>query len=206
MSVEVLTKSIRELREMVEERLKPTAVHEGKNALSYFIDDDDAPRMKGLRADYTRRRQIELPEGYKPYTVWKSFGQMLREGIRSYHPEAGGNDARRVEFANKYGSIYKSVQGLSMGTGAEGGFAVLPEFSPKIHDRIWDNDLISRIDQYTVVGNRMVFPRVKETSRATGSRAGGLQAYWVDEAQTMTGSKPKLAETELKLKKLAIVV
>lgn len=204
MSIEVLTKEIADLRKMVEEQ-GATNFHEGRRAAAYWQQDDLEPRLKGLRPDYLFRRP-ELPEGYKPHTVWKSFGQYLREGMQSFHKDLGGNQARQLDFTNKYQSVFKSVQGMSTTVGGDGGFAVLPEFAPKIHDRVYDNDLVSRIDSYTVTGNRMTFPRAKETSRATGSRAGGLQAYWVDEGAPATGSKPKLAETELRLKKLCIVV
>ena len=52
----------------------------------------------------------------------------------------------------------------------------------------------------------MTFPRLNETSRATGQRAGGLQAYWTGEAAPITQTKPALGQLNLKLKKLAIVV
>lgn len=205
--VEVLTKSIRDLRSMIESKYNPTMFHQGQQAVSFFYDDNE-PVMKNLRLarDLDRRRYNQLPDGYKPGTVWKSFGQFLRDGVMAYHPDKGGNAARQTDFANKLGSVYKTVQGLGSSIGSEAGFAILPEFAPQIHDRVWDNDLLSRVDSYTVTGNRMTFPRIKETSRANGSRAGGLQGYWVDEGDTITSSRPRLAETELKLKKLAIVV
>jgi HK97 family phage major capsid protein len=43
---------------------------------------------------------------------------------------------------------------------------------------------------------------VDETSRADGSRQGGVRAYWADEASEKTASKPKFAHKKLSLNKL----
>ncbi len=52
----------------------------------------------------------------------------------------------------------------------------------------------------------MSFPRVNEESRAGGSRHGGLLGAWLDEGDLMTPTRAKMANTELRLKKLAVVV
>lgn len=205
----VLTKTIGALREQIsaiDARFgKIEAIHDARDgrSASYIVDEDAEPRIKGYNPH--RRQRLVYPEGYRPRSLWKTFGHFLQEGLMS-HVGAQANAQTKFDFASRYNSIVKTVQGMSTGVGADGGFTVLPEFSPDIHDRVYDNDLISRIDSFTVNGNRMAFPCVDETSRATGSRAGGLQAYWVDEGGTMTGSKPKLKETELKLKKLCVIV
>jgi HK97 family phage major capsid protein len=49
----------------------------------------------------------------------------------------------------------------------------------------------------------MTFNIVDETSRADGSRFGGVQGYWMAEAGTKTASQPKFRQLELKLKKVA---
>ena len=50
--------------------------------------------------------------------------------------------------------------------------------------------------------NGLVIPTVDETSRVNGSRWGGVQAYWADEADTVTATKPKFRQMDLRLKKL----
>jgi len=52
----------------------------------------------------------------------------------------------------------------------------------------------------------MTFPRLNETSRATGQRAGGLQAYWTAKGRPFRKRSPRWGKLALKLKKLAIVV
>jgi HK97 family phage major capsid protein len=49
-------------------------------------------------------------------------------------------------------------------------------------------------------------PFIDESSRADGSRSGGVRGYWVGEAAQITSSHPTLGELELKLNKLAALV
>ena len=48
----------------------------------------------------------------------------------------------------------------------------------------------------------MKFPGIDETSRANGSRYGGVQSYWVGEADEYTESKPTFRQIELTPHKL----
>jgi HK97 family phage major capsid protein len=87
--------------------------------------------------------------------------------------------------------------------GSDGGFLVPPQFSNKLFERVYqDNDLLRRTDQYTVGGNSMVFPRNAETSRATGSRWGGVRAYWLGEGSQGTRSAPTFGKLTMNLHKL----
>jgi HK97 family phage major capsid protein len=51
--------------------------------------------------------------------------------------------------------------------------------------------------------NGLKIPGIDESSRATGSRWGGIQMYWLEEAGTLTKSKPKFRMINLQLNKLA---
>ena len=167
-----------------------------RETYSQWMQPEDGIRLGEF--DFKGVMRGQLPEGYKPFTEFKSLSDFCREGIRD-------NDGFKLKHARAVGQ-FKAVQGMSEGRADDGGFLILPEFAPGIRDRVYQNDLLRLTDQYTVTGNRMAFKRNAETSRANGSRAGGLRGYWVDEGGTITSSAPKLAETELKLKKLAIVV
>lgn len=48
----------------------------------------------------------------------------------------------------------------------------------------------------------MKYPFVDETSRAAGSRQGGIRAHWLEEGGTKTATKPKFGLLELSLSKL----
>ena len=170
---------------------------EGGGALAYW-DTAGAARHKTTLAREQPYPSLQggLPPGYKP-GIWKTLGEFLRDGYRNF---------KTAEWQTKHSGVFKAVQGLSDQVGADGGFLVLPEFSGAIFAKVYDNDLFGQLDHYTVAGNGMTFRRTAETSRQSGSRAGGIRGYWVDEGQPITPSKPGLAQVALRLKKLAVVV
>jgi HK97 family phage major capsid protein len=91
--------------------------------------------------------------------------------------------------------------------GSDGGFLVPPEFSRKLLQRVYDaNNLLGRTDSYTIAGNSISFPRNNETSRANGSRWGGVRAYWREEGDQATASKPSFGRITLNLHKLFVLI
>ncbi len=171
-------------------------------------DDEDTVTMvsgrddlRGPRAErpMSRRAQMKslIKQGYQPRSQFKSLNQFVREGLDGHKSGA---------FQEKCRSQFKSVQGMSEGIGSDGGFTVMPEFSTKIFERVYSNDLLAETDGYTVSGNNMTFLANAETSRVDGSRHGGLRGYWTGEGASITASKPTLREIQIKLQKLAVVV
>jgi HK97 family phage major capsid protein len=61
-------------------------------------------------------------------------------------------------------------------------------------------------DSYTIAGNTISFPKNAETSRANGSRWGGVRAYWREEGDQATGSKPSYGRLQLNLHKLFVMI
>lgn len=162
---------------------------EGETIVAYVPSDGPKPLAKS---------QTRLPKGYKN-SHWKSAGDFYREGFLAHR------EGRISDFRAKHGECFKAVQGMGTVVGADGGYTVMPEFNQQILERVYDNDIWSRTDQYTV-NNNMIFLANAETSRATGSRHGGMRGYWVDEGGTITKSKPTLRRIEMSLKKVAVLV
>lgn len=169
----------------------------GAPAVAYY-ESNPSPLMKS----HTLRKKLrfnpgQLPAGYKP--MFKSYAHFMREGMR-------GSD----EFAKFHkGSIEQLIKAQSLTTSDPDalGFLVLPEFAPDIAEILYnEDDLLGATDQYTVEGNRMAFPRLDERSRASGVRHGGLTGGWIDEGDLAVPTKARMLNTELKLKKLAVVV
>ena len=91
--------------------------------------------------------------------------------------------------------------------GESGGALIPPTFSDKLYRKTFEESaLLSKVDTYTIGGNSIVFPRLKEDSRATGSRYGGVQTSWVAEGSNLTGTRPKFDRLQLTLKKLMALV
>ena len=131
---------------------------------------------------------------------FKSFGHYLHE-VKNCTPQNPSEFLRKI-----YGSevVMKAATGMGELIGSDGGFLVPPTFSNKIFERMYsENDLLAKTDNYVVTGNSMVFPRNNESSRANGSRWGGVRAYWVQEGTTITASAPTFGRLTLNLHKLA---
>lgn len=175
------------------------------NTLAYMEEETEEEAMLGYKRDKRLLKSV-MRHGYKPHSVFKTYRDYLREGIRAHNTDRGGSHTNIVKFGDRYAECFKAVQGMSSLTGGDGGFAVLPEFAPSIHDMSYDNDLFNRTDSYSISGQKMIFPRSAETSRVNGSRAGGIRGYWVEEGDPITDSNPRLATTELRCKKIAVVV
>lgn len=172
--------------------------HDSQGRLtSYWEPDEGQSESKNITQSHTKTLRA-FPSGYQPYSEFKSFGEFIRCGFK--------DRSELISKTRKSWGMCKAIQGMSEIVGADGGIAILPEFHQEILTRIYQNDIFSRTDHYQVAGNNMTFPTDPETSRADGSRAGGLRAYWVGEGDPLTGTSPKLGETTLKLNKLAVLV
>lgn len=88
--------------------------------------------------------------------------------------------------------------------GADGGFAVPPDFRSEIMSRVYTEDsLITRTDRMQSSSNQISLPIDMTTPWQT---TGGIQAYWQGEASTITQSKPALENVGVKLHKLSALV
>lgn len=181
---------------------------------SYWQRTDDEVKFdisptKGIaRKAYLERRDQAKQQiksaGYVPWGTFKNAGEFIKEGLANHqHSSFREKHATHMKAVS---AVEKAIAGMSETVGADGGYTVLPEFAPGIMDRVFANQLWSKTDNYTVSGNNMTFHANAETSRATGSRHGGLRGYWVGEGNTITASKPGLRQVARKLNKLAVVV
>lgn len=96
--------------------------------------------------------------------------------------------------------------GLNEAIPSQGGFLVHSTIASGIWERMYNvGTILSKfpMDQVGPNSNGMTYNAVDETSRADGSRMGGVQGYWMAEGGTKTKSKPAFRQVELKLKKVA---
>lgn len=98
--------------------------------------------------------------------------------------------------------------GMGIGNDADGGFMVPEQFAQGIVTRAFEGGrILSRIRPIPVSGNQYHITAIDETSRATGSRMGGVRAYRIGENDSATASKPKTRRVTLDVtKKLAVLM
>lgn len=136
-------------------------------------------------------------EGHLFKTAGEQFYAIVRAGM------PGGRIDPRLHQVNQ--RVIAGPSGMSEGVGADGGFFIQPELLPGVIDPVYaDDPILSRVFRMPIgsESNGVKYNVVDETSRATGSRWGGIQMYWAGEADTATAKKPKLRQMELNLKKL----
>jgi HK97 family phage major capsid protein len=100
----------------------------------------------------------------------------------------------------------RDATGTSEGVPAEGGYLLQPSVAPGILERMYTTgQILKRIakDPIGANSNSMAYNGVDETSRADGSRHGGILGYWLSEGGTKIATKPKFYQFDLKLKKVA---
>ena len=99
-----------------------------------------------------------------------------------------------------------AASGLNEAVDSEGGFLVQADFAAGIlRNMIEGGEILSRVRRIPISAssNRLTIFTHDETSRATGSRMGGVQGYWVDHGTAPTASAPKFGKLELGLNKVA---
>lgn len=127
---------------------------------------------------------------------FRSQGEFLMAVMRS--SAKGGNVDPRL-MANAAPTSYGSE-----GVGADGGFAVPPDFRTQIMIKVMGEDsLLSRTDQQTSSSNSFTFPKDETTP---WQQSGGIQAFWDGEGQQKPQSKPSLQESTVKLNKVVALI
>jgi HK97 family phage major capsid protein len=98
--------------------------------------------------------------------------------------------------------------GMTQGVTAEGGILVPPAFASEIWDgaRQPSDSMLGYCDVRTIDAGvqSVTFPGVNETSRANGSRWGGVQGYWKSELAALTSSKPTFREVKIEPQELYV--
>ena len=134
---------------------------------------------------------------HTPPTPFANFGEQL-VAIR--------NAAQGIDVDPRLLEVQGAAAGAGRANPSEGGFLIQTDFQSEIIRKIFTTGaLASRVVRRSLTGNNdsTAFNAIKETSRATGSRYGGVQAYWVDEGTAPTATNVSLRRIELKLNKLA---
>jgi HK97 family phage major capsid protein len=92
--------------------------------------------------------------------------------------------------------------------GSEGAWLLEPTFAQALLTPLHDVGPFSSRAAKLAIGpnsNGVIMRAVDETSRATGSRWGGIQGYRLSEAATKQPSEPSFSFLELRLKKYAVL-
>lgn len=99
--------------------------------------------------------------------------------------------------------------GVGEGMPDAGGFLVPTTIADTIWSRIYSTGSILSMctpQPLTKQTGKVIIPAISETSRADGSRFGGVRSYWVDEGVPPTAAKPKFDGLSMQLRKLLTLI
>lgn len=132
---------------------------------------------------------------------WSSLGEQA-QAIRAAARPGGGTIDKRLLTEHRSGTA-PGTFGSEL-QGADGGFAVAPDFRNDIMQKVDGEDsLLARTDQHTSNSNAVTFPQDETTPWQT---SGGIQAFWEGEGDEATQSKVSLKANTLRLAKLRALV
>jgi len=139
-----------------------------------------------------------------------SYGSLARETGRRHGPfRHFGEQLSAIMASSSPGTIVdqrltqiRNASGLGTSIPSEGGWLVQTDFSLALLERMQKISILAPRCWHVPIGpnaDGVEMPTIDETSRATGSRWGGVQVYRRGEADTVTAKKPKFGAVELRL-------
>lgn len=152
------------------------------------------PKESPIKPDV--KKSTITAEDRKKKDMFLTFGEQLQAIIAAA-------DGTRIDprLRNQ-----RAASGLGEAVASDGGFLVQKDFAATIMRNVFDTGrIVGRFNRIPLGANSngIKIPGIDETSRAAGSRWGGIRMYWMEEAGAKTKSKPKFRLIDLQLKKLA---
>ncbi len=127
---------------------------------------------------------------------FKDFGDFLVT-VKGAAAGPGSQEHQRL--------IKNAASGASETVDPDGGFLVQTDFVQALMEDTYETGMLpNRCQPITIssAANSLTMNGIDESSRANGSRYGGVEAFWEGEADQFTGTKPKFRQIDLKLRKL----
>lgn len=163
-------------------------------------------RKPALNTAPPQAGHIQVNDTERPF---KSLGEQL------FAVRAAATGGATVQQGNRLDAVkaeaIKAIKatGANEEIGSDGGFLVQTEFATTLYERAYQSGAIVARCTRQPIGpgkNGVKLPAIDETSRADGSRWGGLRSYWASEGATATASRPAFRLINLELKKLLCLV
>lgn len=210
--IENLNKGFETFKNENETRLKAL---ETKNHVDPVIEEkvrkiaDDIAAMSTLQGQLTSIEkavaEMEVKginaNDKKKDKIYNSIGDQLRDVVVMASPNP--NRSEYAAAAERLAKVSAAASGANETIPAEGGFLVQTDKATELDRGSIATGLLSqRCFNVTATSesDSLELNLVDESSRANGSRFGGIQVYMKAEADTVTATKPKFRQAEWKLK------
>ena len=197
-----LHKKEREEIELLEQRIRDFDARNKWKPLNEAEEDLYFEMKKKVR-----EIKKELPEPVLTMGGTRSFPSSYSGEFRS-----PGEELQAICKAGRPGGVVdqrlhniQAAAGLSETVPSEGGFLLSNDFSTQILNMSHDISPVASLCNRIAISsgsNSIELPAVDESSRADGSRWGGITSYWLAEGGEKLTSKPKFRRMTLVLKKI----
>jgi len=181
-------------------RSEPNGLQPGETQNANYLANETRAQQAGQRQRQPRASVPAMPA--QPRSAAHAMGGFrssaeFLQAVMAASAKGGTTDPRLI--ANTGPTTYGTE-----GTGADGGFAVPPDFRANIISKVMgETSLLARTDQMTTSSNAITIPADETTPWQS---TGGIQAYWESEAGQFTQSKPALKGLTVKTSKLIALV
>ena len=150
------------------------------------------------------RSRIEITE----QPVYATFGEQVQDIMILGTPGASSSEARsRLQKAEKQINAEQRAAGVGQvsGVGTDGGAFVQTDFATDLFQKGFNNgSILPKTQKRKLSGNSnsVEIMGIDETSRAAGSRNGGVRVYTKAELEQYTSSKASFNGIEIKVNKI----
>lgn len=190
----ILAKCEAEKREMTaDEKAKFASINAEMDATESRMID--YIKINRIPEDELRGGTIAAPQ--KPTKpTFRSLGEQL-QAVANFYTGRTSPDSRLFEM--------RAATGINESNPTQGGFLVDTDLAGALLKAAYDTSAVANKCRKIQIGansNGMKMKTIDETSRATGSRWGGVQVYWEAEGDSTTSKLPKFGRFELNLNKI----
>jgi HK97 family phage major capsid protein len=197
------TSTTEEETDMAENEAVTMTPDELKALVSQAVDDGVKAWESRLPKDtggYVVEDELDKKAKDPEVPAYKHLGEQLLDVMRACKP--GAKPSERLLKSQK------AIVGASEQVPADGGFLVQTDLAGELMRPVYETSpLLSGMRRFTISGNAnsVLLYGVDETSRATGSRYGGVRAYRLAEGDALTASKPKFKQIRMELHKVGVL-
>ncbi len=195
---ELIEAKTAELYDEEAEKRAKEALEADNKRLTMIVKDAIAETIKQADGDpeqkATRHIQVHERIDDDPKHGFKSFGEFTTAVVEG--SAQGVTPDKRLLVDSK-------ASGMSVGIDSDGGFLVPEEFSNDLLRKTYEaGAVVSRCRRVPMSTKYLTIPYIVESSRADGSRHGGVRVYRKAEAAQATSSKTAIGRLKLTLNKL----
>lgn len=214
-----MSKKIKEMEARKNDlRLQALTIISGAQTEGRFLSDEEDKKMKGFEEEM--RKWDETIERMKALEGEGDEEERDHTPVPKPNPKGPENEKRFVSFGEQMMAVYRAAapdgridarlttraaSGLNESSPSDGGFLVQQDFVTDLLKRTYNTGILASKAAKIPIStnaNGLKINAVDENSRGNGSRWGGIQTYWENEAEQFTASRPKFRTMDLSLKKL----